>query len=224
MNWTEIFVVGSPWFWLLLAAEAALLIAFIEWGKGWFATLSLVGTLALLQWLGDVNVLGFVNHHPLLLVLGVVGYFALGTVWSVARWWLHVREERLRYDEARADFCHDHELDGSIPESLQEDWQAYLKSRKRRVEIRPKARRHKGRILMWMAYWPWSMFWTILNDPVRKAFRFIFHHIHDYLQEISDNAFKGVEQDFPRSLPLSALRGDPEKPGLPAEDGHEVRV
>jgi hypothetical protein len=48
-----------------------------------------------------------------------------------------------------------------------------------------------------MAYWPWSLLWTVLNDPVRKSCRVIYHYIHDYLQEISNNAFRGVEHDFP---------------------------
>jgi hypothetical protein len=198
MNWSEVFTVGSPWFWLLLAGEAATLIALIEWGKGWLATLSLVSTLALLQFLGDANVLAFVNHHPLLLGFGVVGYFAVGTVWSVMRWWLFVHDQRNRYDEARLEFCQEHNLDGTIPEHLHQEWQEQLINRKRRIEIRPKAIKHKSRILMWMAYWPGSMFWTILNDPVRKACRFIYRHIHDYLQEISDNAFKGIEADLPK--------------------------
>src|SRR5262245_3868069 len=197
MQWFELFNVGSPWFWLLLAAEAALLIALIEWGKGGLATLSLVGVLALLQFMGDANLLSYANHHPLLLVFGVVGYFAVGTVWAVMRWWLYVHEHRIRYDEAKAEFCDDRRLDGTIPAHLQEDWLEYLSNRRRKVEIRPRARQHKNSILTWMAYWPWSMFWTILNDPVRKACRFIYRHIHDYLQEISDNAFKGVEADLP---------------------------
>jgi hypothetical protein len=224
MDWSEVFAVGSPWFWLLLGAEAALMIGLIEWGKGLLATLSLVATLALLQLLGNTNVLGVVNHHPLLLVFGVIGYFATGTIWSVARWWLFVRDMRNRYDEARADFCHDQRLHGPIPESQQQQWLEYLASRKRKIEIRPKARRHKSRILVWMAYWPWSLFWTMLNDPVRKAFRYIFHHIHDYLQEISDNAFKGVEEDLPRELPLATLQGSPACNNLVAGEKREAKV
>jgi hypothetical protein len=199
----DIFVVGSVWFWLLLVAEAALVIALIEWGEGFVATASLIVTLLLLQFMGDTNVLGFANNHPIVLVFGVIGYFATGTFWSIARWWMFVRDQRMRYRDARRDFCEQHDLEGSIPEipqHLQGQWQDYLQSlatRRRKIEIRPLVRQHRGRILMWMAYWPWSLVWTILHDPVRNAFKVILHHLHDYLQEISDNAFKGVEADFP---------------------------
>jgi hypothetical protein len=201
MQWTELFVAGAPAFWALLVVETILLIALIELGKGALATLSFVAALLLLYFLGDTNVLGFALHHPLLLPLGAISYFAIGTCWAIAKWWLYVRDQRSGYDELRTDFCHEHRLDGTIPERLQQAWLERLQasaSRRRRIEIRPRARQHKGNILTWMAYWPWSLGWTILNDPVRNAFRFVYHHIHDYLQEISDHAFKGVEQDFPR--------------------------
>jgi len=204
MQWTELFVIGSLGFWVLLLIEAVLLVALIEWGKGLFATLSLLASLLLLHILGDTNVLGFANHNPLLLVFGFIGYFATGTLWSIARWWLFVRYLRQRYDETRADFCHQHDIDGSIPDSLQAAWQEQLQgptNRRRMIEIPPRVRQHRGRIMMWMAYWPWSVVWTILHDPVRKAFKIILHHIHDYLQEISNKAFQGIEDDLRKRQP-----------------------
>jgi hypothetical protein len=200
MNWLEFFAVGSVGFWALVVLETGLLIFLIEWGRGVFATASLAVTMALLYFLGDVNFLGFVIHHPVTLVLGLVVYFAAGTVWSVAKWWLFVRDMRTRYDDLRADFCQEHNLDGTITEQLQPLWLERLESsgrRGRRIEIRPRARKHRGQVVAWMAYWPWSLAWTVLNDPVRKSCRIIYQHIHDYLQEISNNAFRGVEHDFP---------------------------
>jgi hypothetical protein len=200
MNWQEVFAVGSVGFWALLILETGLLIFLIEWGKGTFATLSLAVTLGLLYFLGDVNLFGFVIHHPITLVLGLILYFVAGTAWSVAKWWLFVRDMRARYDDLRADFCLEHKLDGAIPAELQPIWLARLEAsgrRGRRIEVRPRARQHRSRIVFWMAYWPWSLVWTVLNDPVRKACHLIYQHAHDYLQEISNNAFRGVEHDFP---------------------------
>jgi hypothetical protein len=200
MNWMELFAVGSIGFWLLLLVETVLLVALIERNKGAFATLSLAATLLLLHFLGDLNVYGFVVQHPLTLLAGVAGYFAAGTCWSVAKWWLYVRDQRSRYDELRYDFCQEHRLDGTIPEELQPRWLEVLAAANangRKVEVRPQARRHKGQVLTWMTYWPWSLVWTVINDPVRKAFLEIYRHMHDHLQAISDRAFRGVEADFP---------------------------
>lgn len=200
MNWQEFFAVGSIGFWALIALETGLLIFLIEWGKGTFATLSLALTLGLFYFLGDVNIFGFIVHHPITMVLGAIVYFAAGTAWSVAKWWLFVRDMRGRYDDLRADFCHEHGVDGPIPERLQGLWLERLDNaarRGRRIEVRPRARQHRGRIVTWMTFWPWSTVWTLLNDPVRQAFSLIYRHMHDYLQEISNKAFQGVEDDFP---------------------------
>jgi hypothetical protein len=61
-----------------------------------------------------------------------------------------------------------------------------------------------------MSYWPWSLTWTMLKDPMRKAFLAIYHNIAEQLQEISNRAFKGVEADLPpeEESPLSQ-RMDP---------------
>lgn len=200
MNWTEFFAIGSVGFWALLILETGLLIFLIEWGKGTFATLSLVGTLALFYFLGDINVFGFMVHHPITIGLGLIVYFAAGSAWAVAKWWLFVRHMRGRYDDLRADFCQEHGVDGPLPAELHTLWLERLEStsrRGRRIEVRPRARQHRGNIVTWMAYWPWSMAWTLLNDPVRQGFTIIYRHMHDYLQEISNNAFKGTEEDFP---------------------------
>lgn len=204
MDWQELFVTGTVGFWALVLIETALLIVLIEWGKGRWATLSFAVTLLALFFLGNRNAPDYLLQHPLIAVAAMIGYFGLGTLWGTAKWWLYVRDQRAMYDELRTDFCQEFKLDGVIPERLQPRWLERLQNAARagrRIEVRPKARQHKGRILTWMSYWPWSFAWTILNDPVRKAFRFIYHHIHDYLQEISDNAFRGVEHDFPNGDP-----------------------
>src|SRR5437764_119826 len=121
MNLPEIFVLGSLWFWLLLFAEAVVLVVLVERDRGTLATLTFVITLALLQFLGDVNLSGYVVHHPWTVVLGAAGYFAVGACWAVVKWWFHVREQRAWYDELRAAFVHAHGLErhSAMPEGLQ---------------------------------------------------------------------------------------------------------
>jgi hypothetical protein len=61
-----------------------------------------------------------------------------------------------------------------------------------------------------MSYWPWSLLWTILDDPVRKAFLGIYHYIQEFLQEISDRVFQGIEVDFPKEVEAkNSLKVDP---------------
>jgi hypothetical protein len=202
MNMPMIFLAGSLWFWLLLAAATVLVLVLLEWEQGGLATLTFLATLLLLQFLGDLNIYGYVIDHPLTVALGVVGYFSLGTLWAIARWWFYVREQRSGYDELRSAFLRVHRLEpqGPMPEGLQHQWQRCMElatRNGRRLDVRPLTARHKADILRWMSYWPWSFSWTMLKDPVRKAFLMIYHNIAEHLQEISDRAFEGVEADLP---------------------------
>jgi hypothetical protein len=168
-----------------------------------------------LQFLGDVNIYGYVINHPWTVVLGALGYFAAGTSWAIAKWWFYVHEQRACYDELRAAFLrvHGFEPDCQMPVSLQLLWQRCLvnaRKERRRLDVQPLAAGHKARILWWMSYWPWSALYTLLKDPVRKAFLSIYHHLADYLQEISDKTFRGVEADFPKEdKPQARQQPDP---------------
>ena len=202
MPWHEIFIVGSLWFWVLIAAEILVVLILLEWDRGTVATLTFVATLLLLQFLGDVNIFGYVVENPTTVIVGAVAYFALGTGWAIARWWFYVREQRAWYDELRSAFLRFHHLeaDSAMPEELQQQWQncvGLAKRGHRQLSVRPLAARHKSDILRWMSYWPWSCFWTVLKDPVRETFLAIYQQIAEYLQQISDRAFKGVEADLP---------------------------
>ena len=32
---------------------------------------------------------------------------------------------------------------------------------------------HKGRIVLWGVYWPFSLIWTVVDDPIRRAYEYI---------------------------------------------------
>lgn len=53
-------------------------------------------------------------------------------------------------------------------------------------EFQPDPKKHKGRILIWMTYWPWSFLWTMLNDPFKAA----YHWVLGLLRKISVGAFR----------------------------------
>jgi hypothetical protein len=199
----EIFVMGSAWFWLLLLGETILLVLLLEYDQGAIATLAFVATLLLLQFLGDVDIFGYGIRHPWTVALGAAAYLVVGTGWAIAKWWFYVRERRAWYEELRAAFVQVHGLErqSPLPEDLQPCWQRCLVAARRhgqRMEAPPLAAQHKPRILWWMSYWPWSLAWTMLKDPVRKAFLSIYHQIADYLQEIADKAFRDVQADLPK--------------------------
>ena len=58
--------------------------------------------------------------------------------------------------------------------------------------IKPLAMNHKSSITQWIAFWPVSFAWTIINDPVRKVANYIFSRIKGTFQKMSDSMFAGV--------------------------------
>lgn len=58
--------------------------------------------------------------------------------------------------------------------------------------IKPLATRHKSSITQWIAFWPISFTWTMINDPVRKIANYIFSRIKGTFQKMSDAMFAGV--------------------------------
>lgn len=57
------------------------------------------------------------------------------------------------------------------------------------AEIPPKAARNKGRIIFWMAYWPASAFWTLLNDPLTRLYEFLYRRLGVVFENISKAMF-----------------------------------
>ncbi len=205
--WLSLFVIGTLWFWLLLAAAAVVMAVCVAREAFGRATLTLVATLAVLTLFGDFNVLSWLRHHSVSFLIYLSVYLAAGTAWSVAKWWFFVRNLRAGYDEGKLRFLRENKVDGTaIPAELREGWRRnahrYMPDRLGRLApdisegVVPRARDYKGKIMSWMIYWPLSLIGTLIDDPIRKLFQAIFNAIQGAFQRISDRAFKGVEDDF----------------------------
>jgi hypothetical protein len=57
-------------------------------------------------------------------------------------------------------------------------------------EVKPLAARNKGLLTRWIAFWPWSLTWTMINEPIKKIAEQLFYHLKQVYSKISDSAFK----------------------------------
>jgi hypothetical protein len=80
-----------------------------------------------------------------------------------------------------------------------EIWMSALSSVGLRDNPKPMVRDNKTRCISWMAYWPASMAWTLVDDPVRRAFVALYDSIGGSLQHISDRRFAGIEDTYKAS-------------------------
>ena len=99
-----------------------------------------------------------------------------------------------------------------IPDNLKEEWLKYCAddadgSRKPKthyiLQVQQKAKNHKGRIMTWMAYWPFSLTWWLLRDLLRKLWERLYRMIGGTLDKLSAWIYKGVDDDFPADTPKS---------------------
>jgi hypothetical protein len=161
-------VFGSLWFWILAAVVSGVVFAFIDHEDGVGATGTLALFFLLIHRFGNISAVSFVMANPYRILGWAVAYFLIGTLWSFAKWWFHCRAQRELYNEKKRQ----HNSYG-VPE-------------------KPSAADSKDMILRWMTFWPWSAIWTLINDPIKKAFREIFRKLQAQFQKIADKAWEGV--------------------------------
>jgi hypothetical protein len=172
---------------------------------GW-ATTCLLGTF----------VLSLVAHHfwqtPSLVdwvvangvfTLAYVGaYLAVGVGWSFIKWFSYLMGFRDAFREQKEAFCLRNGLDPKAAitdEKVLSEFDSHLShnvgwSEKHRGQLlsreRPRAAKSKARITAWMAFWPFSVVGTVLNDPVRRLFNFLYSQFKALYQKMSDFVFR----------------------------------
>lgn len=190
------------WFWALVVGTNVGIIASVDDDRDGWATFLVVSTLAVLQFFFGVPVLGWILANPQWLLAAAGAYLATGAAWSVARWWFHVRKMRRKYDEFRKKFVINNQLatwasDTPVPNELKQKFWNEARYDDN-IEFRPRVTDHKAQIYVWLAFWPWSLAWTIINDPVRRACEEVYDMIKSTLQRISDRVWAGTESDLPQ--------------------------
>lgn len=172
---------------------------------GW-ATVLLVGSVALSQWLHIFNFFAFASQHALATVLYALGYVGVGIAWSFVKWFSFLLGARDRYREWKSNFLTNQGLNpnGQLPEDKVKgfkEWIAMKHGYGYRDPVadlvngkRPRASNNKARIVSWMSLWPCSCIGTLLNDPVRRLFNYLFNAFKSLYQKMSDRVFsKDVE-------------------------------
>ncbi len=129
--------VGTFWFWTILTLASMVIIACIE--NEHYKTPSIVAIiLGVLYW-KDIAI------APWQTIAIIAGVFAIGgVIWSAFKWYRHVQKTVDKYKENCGVVLSEHRM-------------MTLKSE---VSVS----QNKARITGWIAFWPWSLFWTLTGD------------------------------------------------------------
>jgi hypothetical protein len=108
-------------------------------------------------------------HHPWQTLLYVAGYFVVGGVWSIVKWWF---VETARFREAKDEF--------ERRQFPRDQWAEFVAKRKTAVRV------HTEDFAVWIAFWPFNLVWTVLDDPVRRLVKRIAAELRGVYQRITD--------------------------------------
>ncbi len=210
-----VLVIGGLGFYILLAAASLLIFFSVEHEKPGFATATMVASFVLLAYFGGFNLAIAATKNPVLAAATIAAYFAVGVGWSVARWWFYVKNRRALYDELRQEFLESKGLPttGEIP--MEHRWAFKVLLECNHGVEKPVLKQHKGLIAIWSMYWPWSMTWTMINDPVKKAWRALYARLQTTYQAIADRAYKDTSADVEGAEPPPPAPREPQRPQQP---------
>jgi predicted membrane protein len=173
-------------FWIVLI-EVILIFACIAKNSGTWATVSLIISLLLLQFLTTLNVFGYIIANPLRIILYAFGYLIAGIIWSFAKWYMFLVGKKNEYEEKKKKFLEE-------KSAKNKTWPEYAKTNLDKYPL--EALDHKWSIIRWMSYWPISLVWSVIDDLVEKILRTIWNLLKNIYQKISDRVFKNIRKEL----------------------------
>lgn len=210
-------------FWLLVVLALVMFFAVeSESSVGAFATM--VGVGALLHFSNTVDMLHLLQNWQGILMF-LAAWLGVGLAWCFVKWTFYTgawaRRQREEVQNARKRFLSVLGLKGdTIPEEHKEAWTAwvngnyigsvefekknadYRKFEREKCPVFEKAedlhvRNNWKRMMVWGLYWPWSMVWTIIDDPLKRIFKFLVLNVFGgSLQWFSNRAALSVEKEI----------------------------
>jgi hypothetical protein len=200
----ELFAFGTLWYFILTAVWLIALLWCVEKENSIGSGIWVLVYLCFLQFLAKVSFVDQVFHRPGTSLLWILGYFVIGFVWSFVKWWIYVHKKAEKLAEMRTDFIKQRKRDRltlgydsvtditantKMPESEKEAWKSFLAFK----DVIPKVADKKGKISIWIMYWPVSMLWSLVNDFVKKALRIVIMKCQVIYDSIAKSAFKGMD-------------------------------
>lgn len=173
----------------------------VETENGSWATGTLIAFVLAANFLFKVPVIKGLIAHPWQIVLWGLAYFVIGSLWGLFKWYVYVHKRLGEYKAARAEYLQEKKTTELTPE-LAAKFQDRLEERNRwlsgdrKITAQPPlASEHKGDIIRWMSYWPFSMLGTLLNDFARKVWNSIYTFMAETYNRVAARVFRGVTAD-----------------------------
>lgn len=174
MDWMQWIAIG--WFsWTFMVPFVVwnvLLIWFLEDESPGFALTSTIAFIILLQLCSDFSFPQWISLNTASFIKYGLAYILIGVVYSIVKYIFYLTESRKIWDRKFNDFKNTRNIDRKITiENMPENQKRACFEHMRYTEI-PTVSSSTRHIVFWMAYWPWSAFWTLLNNPLKWMYEY----------------------------------------------------
>ena len=172
--------------------------------EGW-ATTAVSIALALLLWNYGRDIWSFVKDDYGTTLLFVLGYLIAGVVWSFLKWNEFVKKKINIFKTTKAKLIVDRpdfnatngkdltELCDRLRSKGVSIWGHNVNSMGEIIlKITPIGSENKAAIVAWISYWPLSLLATLLNNPFRRLFEYVYSLVANAYDKISEKHFKSL--------------------------------
>lgn len=213
----------AGWIFLPIIILGIILIIYFhetEDNLGWSHTVFVL--IALLAAYKYGYTLNYVKANPVVILQYLGAYIGIGVVWAFCKWFFYLKgisskynEVKLKAQQAWDEMSPTAQSKTTFNEVLKNNVNSIYErkgTKNLRIETKnnydtdnkevkykvliPQASENKKLITTWISHWPISVFWTMLNDPIKKFINYIFESISHLFQGMSNKIFKGVKTDF----------------------------
>lgn len=187
-------------------ALAGFLTFLVENDKPLFATICLTLVVAALEFFG-FRVISTIANNPLGLIGLAAVYIIAGILYGGFRWFRHSAAILTKYADAREAWKRSY--NGGKEPSTEKQRVDMLQFAQGNLDLGrgrslpPKVTEHKSAVVTWMAYWPLSLTWMLIDDLIfglwrilTRLYEYIYSQLGGTFQAISDKLFSKYEGDF----------------------------
>jgi hypothetical protein len=132
---------------------------------------------------------GFLVTHS---VYFAGSYIVVGLLWSWLKWWLFISKIAEKMKDSWQIFLKKNALPAdtkTLTPRQNEEWDTH-----RSYDLKkPLFSENKGKITIWVTYWPLSLVWSLLNDLIKKLIHQIVIRFRKIYEGISNKAFKDMD-------------------------------
>lgn len=216
------FIIGIIWWvFLVLIILGIAIIVEVENEKPLKGLLWLCAMAIVVHFSGTVDIVNFFKGFPYY----YIGYYLLiGAAWCIVKWWFYTaewaRNQAELIQKTRKEFLSKMSLDGdSIPAEHKSAWELWRIQKRTedefvwsgiysRLKSPPSTetfsseteisvRENWNRLILWCMYWPFSMVWTLIDDPIKRICQFIVVNvIGGILEFVSKQAINKINKEL----------------------------